>query len=112
MCLKNKKVYLQSFNQSLLFIYGLVFGEKLRQMGENTVGVALVGNIMLLVFNFSGLIAGPALKSFSYRKVSMIASVVSAFGMVLASFAKNKWHLIASYSVFTGTYFTIISNKV
>ncbi|XP_077294360.1 monocarboxylate transporter 12-B [Arctopsyche grandis] len=94
--------FTNSFNQSLLSIYGLVFGEKLRQMGENTVGAALVGNVMLLIFNFSGLIAGPALKRFSSRKVSIVASVISAFGMVLSSFATTKWHLIASYSVFTG----------
>lgn len=42
------------FNQSLVSLFGLLFGEHLRNLGQGTVGAALIMNINSVVLNFSG----------------------------------------------------------
>lgn len=42
------------FNQSLVSLFGLLFGEHLRSLGQGTVGAALIMNINSVVLNFSG----------------------------------------------------------
>lgn len=42
------------FNQSLVSLFGLLFGEHLRDLGQGTVGAALIMNINSVVLNFSG----------------------------------------------------------
>lgn len=45
---------LQIFNQSLISIFGLLFGEHLQSLGQTTVGAALVMNLNSVALNFSG----------------------------------------------------------
>lgn len=89
-------------NQSLFSQFGLIFGEKLTEMGCGTSGAALVININSMITNFSGLVTGPILKNFSARKVTLLGIFLTASGMVLSSVATNIIELIISYSVFTG----------
>lgn len=89
-------------NQSLLSLFGLVFGEELEAMGHGTVGVALVMNINSMVTNFSGLITGPVLKHYSARVVTLAGVLLSGSGMILSSFATNIVHIIIGYSILTG----------
>lgn len=42
------------FNQSLVSVFGLLFGEQLKSMGHGTVGAALIMNINSVALNFSG----------------------------------------------------------
>lgn len=42
------------FNQSLVSLFGLLFGDHLQNMGQETVGAALVMNINSVILNFSG----------------------------------------------------------
>lgn len=89
-------------NQSLLSLFGLVFGEELEAMGHGTVGVALVMNINSMVTNFSGLITGPILKRYSSRTVTFIGVIMTGFGMIISSMATNIVQIIIGYSCFSG----------
>lgn len=42
------------FNQSLVSVFGLMFGEQLTNMGQGTFGAALVMNLNSVALNFSG----------------------------------------------------------
>lgn len=42
------------FNQSLISVFGLMFGDYLTAMGENAFGAALVMNVCNISLNFSG----------------------------------------------------------
>lgn len=42
------------FNQSLVSVFGLMFGEQLQNMGQGTFGAALVMNLNSVALNFSG----------------------------------------------------------
>lgn len=89
-------------NQSLLSLFGLIYREKLEEMGHGTIGAALVMNISSMVTNFSGLITGPVLKSYSARSISLLGVFLTAAGMILSSMATNLTQVIISYSIFTG----------
>lgn len=45
---------MQMFNQSLVSVFGLLFGEYLEEMGHGTAGISLVANINNMVTCFSG----------------------------------------------------------
>lgn len=96
-------IHFKMVNQSLLSVFGLVFGEELERMGHGTIGVAFVMNINSMVTNFSGLFTGYVLKKYSYRKVTLCGVLLTSTGMILSSISTNIWEIIISYSVFTGT---------
>lgn len=87
------------FNQSLVSVFGLLYGEHLQNMGENTVGAALVVNVNSVALNFSGLITGPALKTFRPRVVAAIGSALSGFGLILSSLSNQLWQIIIAYGL-------------
>ncbi|KAF5270912.1 hypothetical protein FQA39_LY08293 [Lamprigera yunnana] len=89
-------------NQSLFATFGLIYGEKLTDMGYGTTSAALVININSMITNFSGLMTGPVLKNFSARKVAILGVFLTSSGMILSSFATNLIELIVTYSVLTG----------
>lgn len=91
-------------NQSLLSLFGLVFGEELEAMGHGTVGVALVMNINSMVTNFSGLITGPVLKRYTARQVTMVGVAFTGAGMIISSVSDNIIEIIIGYSIFSGRY--------
>lgn len=89
-------------NQSLLSLFGLIFGEELEAMGHGTVGVALVMNINSMVTNFSGLFTGPVLKKYSSRQVTLVGVIMTGSGMIMSSMANNIVQIIIGYSFFSG----------
>lgn len=95
-------LFSQMVNQSLLSLFGLVFGEELEAMGHGTVGAALVMNINSMVTNFSGLITGPVLKRYSARAVTFTGVVMTGSGMIMSSMATNIVQIIIGYSCFSG----------
>lgn len=90
------------FNQSLVSIYGLLFGDKISSLGTGTSGVALVMNMASLFLNFSGLVMGPLLKNFTPRVLTIFGSACVAFGLILCSFSSKLWHFLITYSLMVG----------
>lgn len=82
--------------------FGLLFGDLLRDLGVETTGAAFVMSTLDALINFSGLFVGPLIKSFSYRKVSLVGSVLVASGLILTSWANSMAHLLVTYSIING----------
>lgn len=91
------------FNQSLISIFGLLFGEHLQSLGQTTVGAALVMNLNSVALNFSGLVIGPLLKRYSPRTVCAAGSLLTGFGLILSSFTTELWQVCITYGLFVGT---------
>ncbi|XP_005179500.2 monocarboxylate transporter 9 [Musca domestica] len=89
-------------NQSILSVFGLLFGAQLRDMQQETFTAALITNLNSLALNFSGLFIGPAIKSFKPRNVAICGCVMVSFGLSLCAFATEGWHFIVGYSLFVG----------
>lgn len=55
------------------------------------------------VFNMMmGLVTGPLLKFFGYRKVALGAGTLFSLGIILTSFASTFKHFIFTYSILAG----------
>uniref|UniRef100_A0A1A9WDY0 Major facilitator superfamily (MFS) profile domain-containing protein n=1 Tax=Glossina brevipalpis TaxID=37001 RepID=A0A1A9WDY0_9MUSC len=89
-------------NQSILSVYGLLFGTQLEHLQQDTFTTALITNLNSLALNFSGLFIGPAIKSFKPRNVAASGCITVSFGLLLCAFATAGWHFIVGYSLFVG----------
>lgn len=89
------------FNHSIISVFGLLFGEQLESMGYGTTGVSLISNVNNMVLCLSGLIAGPVLKTYTVRQVTIVGAIFSSSGMILTSFATTMAEFIIFYSICT-----------
>lgn len=89
-------------SRSLEPSFGLLFGDLLQSLDVATTGASIIVSTMDSVINFSGLFVGPLIKVFSYRKVALCGSVLSAFGLILTATANSMTHILATYSILSG----------
>lgn len=55
-----------------------------------------------LIFVLSGLFVGPLIRKYSYRKVALVGSALSAIGLIATFPAGNMAHIISTYSIVGG----------
>lgn len=51
----------------------------------------------------TGFITGPALKTFSPRKVAIFGSFLTGTGLILSSFSDHLWEITVAYGLLVGT---------
>lgn len=73
-------------------------------MEVETTGSALIMSALDALINFSGLLVGPLIRAFSYRKVSLAGALLCSIGLSATSPAKNMGHILLSYSIINGQY--------
>lgn len=69
------------FNQSLISIFGLLYGEHLQNMGQGTIGAALVMNINSVALNFSGNFCISNFDSSKYLVICELCKFVMMFSL-------------------------------
>ncbi|CAG4965201.1 unnamed protein product [Colias eurytheme] len=98
------------FNQSMLSLFSLLYGDALEAMGHTTQGAAIVLSVMLFVSNFGGPIAGALVKLTSARFVCVTGAVFCTTGIFCSGFSTNIVHLIISYGILLGLGLGFIQN--
>lgn len=91
------------FNQSLLSVFGLVFGPFLKVLNESETRIALVMNLSSAFLNLTGLITAPVMRSFSPRKVGIGGSLLVSLGLMLSSLTSSLNQIIFTYSFLVGS---------
>ncbi|XP_055370798.1 uncharacterized protein LOC129605210 [Condylostylus longicornis] len=82
--------------------FGLLFGDLLRDLEVGTTGAAVIISALDVCMNFSGLLVGPLLKEFSYRKVAVAGSLFCWIGLACTTPANSMAHILATFSVING----------
>lgn len=82
--------------------FGLLFGDLLKELGVGTTGAALIMSTLDALINFSGLLVGPLIRAFSYRKVSLVGACLCGLGLVLTFPAHSMAHILITYSIING----------
>ncbi|KAK4887866.1 hypothetical protein RN001_004137 [Aquatica leii] len=82
--------------------FGLLFGDLLKELGVETTGAALIMSTLDALINFSGLLVGPLIRAFSYRKVSLVGACLCGLGLVLTFPARSMAHILITYSIING----------
>ncbi|KYM98165.1 Monocarboxylate transporter 13 [Cyphomyrmex costatus] len=101
--------------------FGLIFKESFAALNLTATDTSVIINVNLAFGMVLGLINGPLLKIYGYRKVAMVGTIIYAAGIILTAFA-NTFTLImicygmlasigmstsmAAFSLATNTYFT------
>lgn len=88
--------------------FGLIFKEKITSMQMPVTNVTFILNISSVLNMLTGLITGPLLNRFGYRKIALTSGILFSGGLLLTSFANSFTHFIITYSIITGI-FDIIS---
>ncbi|KAL3266168.1 hypothetical protein HHI36_010352 [Cryptolaemus montrouzieri] len=82
--------------------FGLLFGDLLDEMGVKTTGSAMIMSALDALINFSGLLVGPLIRAFSYRKVSLAGAFLCSLGLITTFPANNMGHILITYSIING----------
>ncbi|XP_014289004.1 monocarboxylate transporter 12 isoform X2 [Halyomorpha halys] len=82
--------------------FGLLFGDLLKQLGVETTGASLVISTLGGIVNFSGLIVGPLIKKYTYRKVAIIGAIISTAAIMLTAPANSMIHILITFGVLGG----------
>lgn len=90
------------FNQSLLSVFGLLFGNFFTALNETKTRIALVMNLCSTFLNLTGLITAPLMKKYSPREVALYGCVLVSLGLMLSAFATSLVQVIFTYSMLVG----------
>ncbi|XP_056642267.1 monocarboxylate transporter 9-like isoform X1 [Diorhabda sublineata] len=82
--------------------FGLLFGDLLGELEIETTGAAVIVSALDALVNFSGLLVGPLIRAFSYRKISLFGTILCSLGLILTFPAKNMTHVLCTYSIING----------
>ncbi|XP_066153477.1 monocarboxylate transporter 7-like isoform X2 [Euwallacea fornicatus] len=92
--------------------FGLVFGEFLRELGDEAGGITWITGSYNTINSFTGLLAGILLNKYSYRKVGLLGSILFFMGAVAMIFAKNLVQMVLFFGLFQGVGFGLILPSV
>lgn len=108
-----------NFTHSLCFVYffhlciqfvgipttsniGLIFKEKFDEMKMPAADMTLIININSTLSMAVGLLNGPLLRHFGYRKISVVAALLFSIGLMLTALTDSIFGFIINYGVITG----------
>lgn len=81
---------------------GLIFKDKFDQLKMPASNLTLILNVNSTLSMALGLINGPLLRHFGYRKISIVAAILFASGLMLTALANSISTILLTYSVITG----------
>ena len=77
----------------------MIFKDFFATLNLNATDTSVIINVNLAFGMMLGLINGPLLKTFGYRKVAMTGSIMFTIGVTLTAFANSFTLIIISYGV-------------
>lgn len=93
---------LQGLTIGITYTFGVIFVDLLEYFGESQSTTAWIGSIQPALLYFTGILSGPLIKRFGWRKVTIFGSILSAIGFGTSSLAPNIYMLYFTYGVLTG----------
>lgn len=80
-------------------VFGLIFKDSFTALNLTATDTSVIINVNLAFGMILGLINGPLLKIFGYRKVAMTGSIMFVLGVTLTTFANSFALIILCYGV-------------
>uniref|UniRef100_A0A8D8ES32 Monocarboxylate transporter 9 n=1 Tax=Culex pipiens TaxID=7175 RepID=A0A8D8ES32_CULPI len=82
--------------------FGLMFGDFLTALGEETGAIALITSCFFSALSFAGLFTNTLMKKYSCRTVGLLGAFSYVIGSFLTIFVRSTNELLISFSVFQG----------
>lgn len=86
--------------------FGLIYKDQLPELGLSATDVSVIMNTFSAFGMSFGLINGPLIKNYGYRKVGVASGVFFSLGMFLTAWANNFTHFMITYSIIAGMEFS------
>lgn len=94
----------------ILAAFGLIFKDKFSEMGMPVKDISTITSTNSACSMLIGVVNGPLLKNFGYRKVASGAGLMFVTGVALTAFANSFYFFILSYSILTGMFSRLVFN--
>uniref|UniRef100_A0A182MSX0 Major facilitator superfamily (MFS) profile domain-containing protein n=1 Tax=Anopheles culicifacies TaxID=139723 RepID=A0A182MSX0_9DIPT len=88
--------------------FGLMFGDFLTELGEETSAIALITSCFFSALSFAGLFTNTLMKKTSCRTVGLIGAVSYIIGSMMTIFVRSTNELLISFAVFQGAGFGLM----
>ncbi|XP_062564632.1 monocarboxylate transporter 7 [Armigeres subalbatus] len=88
--------------------FGLMFGDFLTNLGEETSAIALITSCFFSALSFTGLFTNTLMKKTSCRTVGLIGAVSYVIGSFMTIFVRSTNELLVSFSIFQGAGFGLM----
>lgn len=82
--------------------FGLMFGDFLTGLGEETSAIALITSCFFSALSFAGLFTNTLMKKTSCRTVGLLGAGLYVIGSFLTIFVTTTNELLVSFSIFQG----------
>lgn len=96
-------VYIQFVGIPTTSNFGLIFKDKFERMNVPAADLTFIININSALSMAVGLINGPLLRYFGYRKISIVAALLFSIGLMLTALTDSILGIIITYGVITGS---------
>uniref|UniRef100_A0A182W0Y1 Major facilitator superfamily (MFS) profile domain-containing protein n=1 Tax=Anopheles minimus TaxID=112268 RepID=A0A182W0Y1_9DIPT len=88
--------------------FGLMFGDFLTELGEETSAIALITSCFFSALSFAGLFTNTLMKKTSCRTVGLIGAVSYIIGSMMTIFVRSTNELLISFALFQGAGFGLM----
>uniref|UniRef100_A0A182NRI8 Major facilitator superfamily (MFS) profile domain-containing protein n=1 Tax=Anopheles dirus TaxID=7168 RepID=A0A182NRI8_9DIPT len=88
--------------------FGLMFGDFLTELGEETSAIALITSCFFSALSFAGLFTNTLMKKTSCRTVGLIGATSYIIGSMMTIFVRSTNELLISFAVFQGAGFGLM----
>lgn len=86
----------------VMLSFGLIYKDQLPELGLSATDVSVIMNTFSAFGMSFGLINGPLIKSYGYRKVGVASGIFFSVGMFLTTWADGFTHFMVTYSIIAG----------
>jgi len=80
-------------------VFGLIFKDSFTKLNLTATDTSIIINVNLAFGMILGLINGPLLKIYGYKKVAMAGSIIHTVGIISTAFANTFTLLIICYGI-------------
>ncbi len=93
---------LQFYAIGITYSFGIILVRLKEEYKSSDSVISWIGSIQGFMVYFTGVLAAPLIKKYSYRNIAIIGSVLSALGMVSSAFVPNIYFLYVTYGLMSG----------
>lgn len=90
------------------YSFGVFLEPLLADLGEGRGVLSMAGSMQVGVYGFSSPLVAGIVNKYGERRPCMLGAVISAAGLLVASYATGIWTLLLGYSVITGLGFGLM----
>jgi MFS family permease len=95
-------IIIRIVNRSVPNVFGLLFERFFKKLKSSPLEISFVSNLTLIIFNFTGIIAGWMLKAIPIKLVTISGTLLVSCGIILTSFVHSFDSFVFTFSVIVG----------